>query len=265
MDNFQRPNAGLVSGMQIDILKLLDALRRNILIVFLSAVLCSGAVFGYTYFRVAPQYSATVSFYVNTSSTQSLASSLLSTSSTAVSTGRLVDTYLYILKSRETLEEVCDESGLDITYGWLRNKISTTVVENVTGFKVTVQCSNPAMAEKLANTIAVVLPNRISDIVDGTTTKIVDHAIIPTARSSPDYMQSALQGFVIGAVLSAAVIVLLEYLRTSQNVVIESADDLRECFADYPVLAMIPDMRLTNKKGYYSHYAYYSEGKKVAK
>lgn len=265
MDNFQRPNFGFASGMNIDILKLLDALRRNILVVFLSAVICSGIVFGYTYFRIAPQYSATVSFYVNTSSTQSLASSLLSTSSAGVSTARLVDTYLYILKSRETLEEVCDESGLDISYGWLRNKISTTVVENVTGFKVTVQCSNPAMAEKLANTIAEVLPNRISDIVDGTTTKIVDHAIIPTARSSPDYMKNAMTGFAAGGILAAVIILALEYFRTSKYVVIESADDLRECFADYPVLAMIPDMRLTNKKGYYSHYAYYSEGKKVAK
>ena len=44
------------------------------------------------------------------------------------------------------------------------------------------------------------------------------------------------------------------------DVLIHSADELRELYPDITVLALIPDMRLSEKKGYY-YSSYYGESK----
>ena len=54
-------------------------------------------------------------------------------------------------------------------------------------------------------------------------------------------------------------------MHSGEDVMIHSSDDLEELFPDVPVLAIVPDMRNTTKKGYYSAYSdYYSvDGKKA--
>ena len=44
-----------------------------------------------------------------------------------------------------------------------------------------------------------------------------------------------------------------------RNVDIRSVDDLKDMYPDIPVLALIPDMRISGKKGYY-YSSYYGEG-----
>ena len=63
----------------------------------------------------------------------------------------------------------------------------------------------------------------------------------------------------------AAGIATVRFLNDEQNdVVIHSSDELKELFPDIRILAMIPDMRLSEKKGYY-YSSYYGDGKKGGK
>ena len=69
-------------------------------------------------------------------------------------------------------------------------------------------------------------------------------------------------GILAGAFLSSAVVVVMFLLDDKSKTMIQSPDDLRALYPDIMVLAMIPDMRLSDKKNdYYSHY-YESEPKK---
>ena len=247
--------------MEIDLLKLFSALWRRALVIILVALLAASAAFAVTLFFIEPTYQATASFYVNNSSISigsmnySISAGELSASST------LVNTYIYILKSRTTLEDVIEKGDLPYTYVQLNNMITTKTVANTAAFDVTVTSGSPTESEHIANTIATVLPERITEIVDGSSVRIVDYAIVPAHRAGPSYSKNLMIGFLVGAVLAAGIITVRFLIDEQNDVVIHSSDELRELYPDIKVLALIPDMRLSEKKGYY-YSSYYGDKKK---
>ena len=250
--------------IEIDLLKLFDALWRRALVIILVALLTASAVFAATLFFIEPTYKATASFYVNNSSISigsmnySISAGELSASTT------LVNTYIYILKSRTTLEDVIEKGLLPYTYDELKEMIATKAVSNTAAFDVTVTSGSPTESEYIANTIATVLPERITEIVDGSNVRIVDYAIVPAHRAGPSYTKNLLIGFLAGAVLAAGIITVRFLIDEQNDIVIHSSDELRELYPNIKVLALIPDMRLSEKKGYY-YSSYYGDGKKEAK
>lgn len=246
----------------IDLLDLAKTLWKNILAIALVAILLGAAAFGYTAFLVAPQYQATASLYVNNSSFSLGATSFSISNSDLTASNSLVAVYLYILQSRTTMEEVIQDSGVNQTPEGLKNMISAKGVSNTGAFEVTVTSTDPAEAELIANTVAKILPDRISEIVDGTAVRIVDYAIIPAHRSGPNIVKNTMLGMLVGAFLSAAVVVVFHLMNDHSKDMVQSVDDLRAMYPDRMVLAMIPDMRGSEKKnGYYNSY-YYGDGEK---
>ena len=252
--------------MEIDLLQLFRALWRNALVIILVAIIFGGIAFGGTFMFISPKYEASAMMYVNNSSVTLGNTSVSITSGELSAAQTLVSTYIVILKSRTTLDEVIQESGVPYTVEQVSRMVNASAVSGTGIFKVTVQSSSPTEAELLANTIARVLPDRISDIVDGSSVRVVDYAIVPAHRSSPSYTKNTAIGVLAGVVLVAGIICLREILTSGEDVIIHSTDDLKELFPDIPVLAVVPDMRMTSKKGYYSAYSsYYGSDKKEAK
>ena len=139
--------------------------------------------------------------------------------------------------------------------------VSAKGVSSTGAVEVTVTSNNPAEAELIANTIAQILPDRISEIVDGSSVRIVDYAVIPSHRAGPSMVKNTAVGILAGGFLAAAVVILRFLLDDRSKVMIKSADELREMYPDIQVLAMIPDMRVSEKKsGYYS--SYYGQAEK---
>ena len=239
----------------IDLLELAKALWKNILIIALVAVIVGSAAFGVTAFFIEPEYQATASLYVNNSSF-SLGSTSFSISNAELSASNsLVSVYIYILNSRTTMEDVIKEADLTYTPEELSKMVSAVGINSTGAFEVTVTSTNPSEAELIANTIARLLPDRIAEIVDGSSVRIVDYAIIPSHRSGPSMVKNTAIGILAGGFLAAAVVVIRFLLDDKSKLMIKSADELREMYPDIPVLAMIPDMRVSEKKnGYYSSY-----------
>ena len=63
-------------------------------------------------------------------------------------------------------------------------------------FSIEVTSADPQEAEKIANTIAELLPDRIAEIVDGSSVRIVDYAIVPSHKSSPSLSRYTMLGMV---------------------------------------------------------------------
>lgn len=240
---------------EIDLLELARVLWKNILAIILVAVLFGAGAFGYTVMAMTPTYEATASLYVNNSSF-SFGSSNFSISNAELSASNtLVTTYIYILKSRTTMEDVIQKANLNYTSERLLQMIKATGISGTGAFEVKVTSNNPAESELIANTIAKVLPDRIAEIVDGSSVRIVDYAIIPAHRSGPNIMKNTAMGMLAGAFLCAAFVILRSLLDDRSKVLVQSADEIREMYPDLMVLAVIPDMRMSEKKyGYYASY-----------
>lgn len=247
---------------EIDLLKLFGALWKRSLIIILVSIIFAIGTFGVTLMFIEPKYEATASMYVNNSSFSFGASSFsISSSELTASTG-LVDTYIYILKSRTTLEDVIAKTNVPYDYEEISEMINASAVAGTAAFDVTVESTSPTEAELIANTIAQVLPERISEIVDGSSVRIVDYAIVPAHRASPSYFKNTAIGFLVGMLISVGVVTVKFLINEQNDDIIHSADELRELYPDIQVLALIPDMRLSVKKGYYYSSYYGDSGKK---
>ena len=245
--------------IEIDLLALFKVLWSKALVLVLTALIAGAATFAVTAFLIKPKYEATAAMYVNNSSFSFGSTSFSISSSELTASNSLVATYIFILESRTTLEDVIAAANLPYDYEELSDMITTEAVTGTAAFNVAVESENPVEAELIANTIAKLLPDRIAEIVDGSSVRIVDYAIVPAHRSSPSFVKNTALGVLLGLFLSAAVVTMKYIVNEQTNDVITSADDLKALYPDIPVLALIPDMRLSNKKGYY--YSSYYGGK----
>lgn len=236
--------------IEIDLLKLIKVLFQKLWIIVLCGVIAGSAAFGYTYGFVDPTYQASAKLYVNNSSL-SLGSTSFSISTSTISAAQeLVSTYIVILETRTTLNEIIEYANVqNLSAESLKNMISASAVDSTEIFEVTVTSNDPVLSERLANSIAKVLPDRIAEIVDGSSVRIVDYAITPTQRTSPSYTKNTLIGIIFGMFLAAAIIAVLEIFDTS----IKDEGYLAQAY-DIPVLAVIPDINNTKSDSYYTNY-----------
>ena len=146
------------------------------------------------------------------------------------------------------------EANLSYTPEELSKMVEAEGISSTAAFEVTVTSEDPAEAELIANTIARLLPDRIAEIVDGSSVRIVDYAIIPSHRAGPSMVKNTAIGVLAGAFLSIAVVVVRFLMDDRSKAMIQSVDELRAIYPDIMVLAMIPDLRISDKKGYYSNY-----------
>lgn len=239
-------------GTGVDVFKILTALWRNILLIILAALIGGGVMLGYTWFFTKPVYSASVLAYINKSSVSiSGADLVLGSSEDAISA------YVTILNSRTTLEEIAETAGVDYDPETLRDMIRATPSADRASFlTISVTCSNPVEAELLANTVASVLPARVSDIVEGSTLRVVDYAVIPAARSTSSLVKNFCIGLATGGLAVSAVIALTVCIRMLHAPLIASATDLTQNYPEYPLLGIIRDLSFSDKMYRYSHYGY---------
>jgi len=237
--------------VEIDLKRIFDAILKKAWLIALAAILCAAIAFGGTLAFITPMYQSSAMFYVNNSSL-SVGEATLSLSSADLSASRnLVDTYVVILNTRQTLLDVIDYAGVEVTYKELKENITAGAVSKTEVFRVTVVNEDPEKAEKLANAVAYILPKRISTIIEGTSAKIVDTAVVSSVPSSPNYTKNTAIGFLIGFALTAIVVVLSEIMDVSIRV----EEDIARV-TNHPVLAAVPDMVAPTKGGYYNRYGY---------
>lgn len=235
--------------IEIDLMRLLKAVWRHMVVIVLAALLGGGAGFALAYYVVPAKYEASALLYVNNSSI-SVGSTSISLSDLSASQ-TLVDTYIAILNTRLTLNDVIAEAEVDYTFEQMKKMIEANAVNGTEIFEVAVTSKNPEEAERVANTIVRVLPDKIAQIVDGSSVRVVDLAVVPEKKSSPSYTKFTLVGALVGLLLSGGIVVIRELLDDQ----IRGDEDLLQAY-NLPVLAAIPDMLAAQDgKGYGSYYA----------
>ena len=240
----------------IDLRRILEAVLKKSWLVVLASVV--GAVLSLliTVFVITPEYQSAAMFYVNNNSL-SVGDASFSISSGDLSTSRnLVESYIVILNTRESLNDVIDYAGVNRTYKDVKEMISAAAVNETEIFEVVVTSTDPVEAEKLANAIAYILPKRISSIIEGTSAKVVDAAVMPVKPSSPSYTKNTVIGFLMGFVLVVGMIALQEIFDVSIR---EDEDITQTC--KHPILTSVPDMLPQGKGG---HEYVYDRKKKTA-
>ncbi|MFI3326470.1 MAG: Wzz/FepE/Etk N-terminal domain-containing protein [Clostridia bacterium] len=229
--------------IEIDLQELFFELIKRLWVIILAVVVCAASTFGYTYLFVEPQYQSDAMIFVNGASS-SFGDIEFTISAADVSSGEdLISTYITILRTRDTLNEVIDYLGADYTVTQLNSMISMSAVTDTSIVQIVVTCEDPYEAEEVATAITKILPEKISEIIDGTSVRIVDTAIVNTYPVSPNYSKNVLMGALFGAVASAVIIVIMKLLDNK----VTSAEYVKTSYKDIPMLATIPVISTVNK------------------
>ena len=229
----------------IDIMHVLRTIAKRFWVVVVLGLLAATVCFLVSAFVLVPKYSSYVKLYVNNSSF-SLGNTSFSISSSELTAAQsLVKTYGEILVSRSTLERVKEKSGVDYPWDELSEMIEYSSSNNTEIMKVTVTCEDPYVASDIANTIAEVLPVRISEIIEGASMEVVDTAIPDLQKVEPSVTKYTAIGLTLGVLLALVILVvhaLLDDTIYNEEYILNNYD--------YPILGKVPDLLETSNKAY---------------
>lgn len=215
--------------MEIDLLELFHVLLRKIWLILICLVAGAVLVGGYTKFFVTPQYSASATIYILSSTT-----SITSVADLQLGT-ELTGDFAEIAKTRSVVNAVIDEVGLDDSYASLLGRLST---ENPAGthlLKLTATDADPQRAAEIANAYADIMASQIADIMNTDQPNVAEQAVAPSAPSSPNLMKNTLLGGVAGAFLACLVI----FVQFMMNDTIQTEEDVRK-YLNINTLAVMP-------------------------
>ena len=241
--------------IKIDLVKVINGLLRRAWIIILCMLLCGALLLSYAVYLVTPMYESSVLMYVNNSSFSVGATSFSISSSEISAAKSLVDTYLVILKTRMTLDDVIELGQLDYTFEEMCEMITAEPVNDTEVFSVTVKTDDPYEAERIANTIAIVLPEKINDVVEGSSVRIVDYAVVASNKVSPSIPKYTIIGMLLGAMISCLAIAIAEITDNQ----IRSEDCLLEAYPEIPLLSVVPDILSEKQHDNYYYYNQYAE------
>lgn len=227
-------------AVELNILQILKLLVRGWWLIMLSAVLFAAVAYGASKHLITPQYEASTLFYVNNNAFHE--DNRLSGSDLEVAKS-LVDTYIVILETRDTLSEVIDTAGVELTPRQVSRMITARAVEKTELFRVVVTGEDPEEVGRIAIAIGQVLPQRIRNIMEGTFSSLAQEASIPDRPAYPRVTENIIIGFLFGFVFACTVLLL----RAMFDLTIRKASNAEECGC--PVLAQLPAVPEKKLKG----------------
>lgn len=244
----------------IDLLALLSVLWKWAWLIAVAALLTGSAAYAGTKLFVKPTYKTEFTAYVNNRNGAGGAdiSSILS-SSDLMASKSLASSYAEILTSRELLLKAAEEAGEEqYTYKELSRAVSTELQNDTEIITVSVELESAQAAVAIANSLADISGEYIADIVEGSSMKIIDSAILPDTFYTPNYRKNTVLGGLLGAVLVSAIVILIYFLDDTVKSEKELVDRL-----DVTVIGSIPDLATAGKKGFGYGYGYgYGYGQK---
>ena len=212
--------------IEIDLRKIFIMLKKKVAIILVIAFIGAALAGCITNFFIKPKYTSGVSFYVNNNNDNLIGSSGTISSSDLDASEKLVNTYMFVVKSRTFRDKIADKLSSEVTSSQLKSMISCSQVESTLIFQVNVTSTSPQLASDVANTIAELAPDEIVRVLKVGGVEVVDYASVPT---------SPLIGFAVAFALAFIIFFTKELFDTR----ITRETDLTKDF-DIPVLGTVP-------------------------
>lgn len=216
--------------VEIDVVELLLYFLKKWYLFFIVSLVSLAAGLGICFFLITPKYESTTKIIIlNRQDNGSITYSDMQLAS------QLTKDYEELIVSRDVLEGVIRECGLEDDYEKLMKRVE---VENITDTRIisiTVEDPSPAQAQMVADCIRETAAEHIRAVTDVEAVNIAEKANFPIEKSSPSTL--------LWAVLSAGagflvVLVILIILFLSDDT-IKTAEDI-EKYLGLSTLAIIP-------------------------
>ena len=192
--------------IEIDVLSLLRTIWRKKFLILLTAILTTGLAFAYSAFLVTPQYDSTTRLYVVNQSSDNGAGI---TNQDLQAGTFLVKDYKEIILSQDVLKNVTTTLGITDD---IKEKITVNIPVDTRILSITVRDSDPNQAATIANTLRDEAAKKIIEVTKVSDVTTLEAALPAEKPSTPQTRRNLVLGFVAGAFLATALVLVLEVL-----------------------------------------------------
>ncbi|HFI0014728.1 TPA: YveK family protein [Streptococcus suis] len=192
--------------IEIDVLSLLRTIWRKKFLILLTAILTTGLAFAYSAFLATPQYDSTTRLYVVN---QSSDNGTVITNQDLQAGSFLVKDYKEIILSQDVLKNVTTTLGIAED---IKDKITVTIPTDTRILSISVRDSDPNQAATVANTLRDEAAKKIIEVTKVSDVTTLEAALPAENPSTPQTKRNLVLGFVAGAFLATALVLVLEVL-----------------------------------------------------
>ena len=192
--------------IEIDVLSLLRTIWRKKFLILLTAILTTGLAFAYSAFLLTPQYDSTTRLYVVTQSSDNGA---VITTQDLQAGSFLVKDYKEIILSQDVLKNVTTTLGIADD---IKEKITVNIPVDTRILSITVRDSDPNQAATIANTLRDEAAKKIIEVTKVSDVTTLEAAMPAENPSTPQTKRNLVLGFIVGAFLATALVLVLEVL-----------------------------------------------------
>ena len=236
----------------------LDANVQNILnlvlkrwkLILIVALIGTMVAYFYTANFVTLTYTSNVEFLAYTADTDqelrdsSTAQQTVSNTSRMNYAIKMLSTYLELLQTNEFYQDVADElnkeNGQDYSAAAIKNAVKIEAVKDTAMFKVTVTTEDADTSYQIAKQLETSIPEKMDSSNNGlVTASVEDSARKATTNEKLGYPKKCAIGFLAGAVLAVAFVILRDLL----DVRIKATDELSDRYG-IPILGTIPEFEI---------------------
>lgn len=217
---------------EIDLKELFQIAIKRWWILVLAAVVCTAAAGVISFYVLEPVYQSSTTLYIgkNLDTNTDLAYNDLMLGS------QLVKDYREIAKSNRVMYAVIKDLKLkNVSAGGLAASVNVSLKNETRVIQITVQNTDPVMAMNIANKVAEVFMVEAVGIMKVENVSVIDVAEVSNSPVKPNKRTNIMIAFVLGLVLGAGIIFLIEFLDDT----IKTPEDV-EKHVGLPVIGTIP-------------------------
>ena len=183
---------------------------------------------------VTPKYTSSTTLLLATSESANSKTNTITTSDITLNS-KLVSTYSELVKSKNVTRQVISNLGIDETEDELRNSITVSSVKDTELIKISVTDKNATNAYNIANEIAKVFTQKVSEIYNINNVQVLDQAEISTTPSNINHAKDVIMFTFVGLFVAIVFVLVANMLDTT----IKSSEEV-EKLCNVPVIASIP-------------------------
>lgn len=218
-----------VMERDIDLVEIFCTLRSKLWLLIISTIISAFAVGTVAVHMEVPQYTATSIIYILSKTTSITSITDLQLGST------LTADFTVIATTREVVEDVMEQCGIDSTYSAFVSRITVVNPKDTHMLKISVTDPDPQLAANASNALADTLRTRIANVMSTDTPSMVERAVVPWIPNHSNAKNFYVIGAVIGLIFSSAIVLFAHFLDDS----IRDESDVRRLLG-VEVLAAIP-------------------------
>ncbi len=229
---------------EIDIRDLLIYFKSKLFYLFIITFIVVGLGIFYKIMIEKPIYQSSASIILTGfSSSTNDSDSIINTNDLTINS-KLITTYQQITKSRKVLKQVIDKLKLDYEVEALASNIQVTGITDTEIIKITVSDLDANLAYEIVNELTKVFSKEVQEIYNVSNVSVLDEPEVAESSSNMSFVKACAIFFVVGVVLSLAVIFIAYYFDTTIKTVEQVENKI-----DVPVLGSIPDYNQKMKRG----------------